>query len=131
MLQYLFRRLLYTLLTLLVLTLILSLIVEMMLPILGRSELGTQGITQVDIDRWLQDEGFRGEGINFFTRFWDWIAGFFTGDLGVSYGKNKEPISNFLWIKLANTGKLISASEVEAKFAAKRTATRARLETSD
>ena len=31
----------------------------------------------------------------------------------------------------ANTGKLISATEVEAKFAAKRTATRTRLETSD
>lgn len=107
MLRYVGWRLVYMLLTLVAVTLVLAVMLEFMLPILARSELGTQGITDYDIDLWLRQEGFRGDGINAFTRFLDWIGGLATGDLGISYGKNRTEISSFLWEKLGNTGLLM------------------------
>ncbi len=107
MLRYIGWRLVYMMITLVAVTLILAVMLDFMVPILARSELGTQGITDYDIDLWLRTEGFRGEGITAFTRFWDWISGFATGDLGISYGKNRIEISTFIWKKLGNTGLLM------------------------
>ena len=107
MLRYVGWRLVYMLFTLVAVTLILAVMLEFMVPILARSELGTQGITDYDIQLWLEKEGFRGEGVNAVTRFWDWISGFAVGDLGISYGKNRIEISTFIWEKLGNTGLLM------------------------
>ncbi len=107
MLRYVGWRLVYMFFTIVAVTLVLAVMLEFMLPILARSELGTQGITEYDIDLWLRQEGFRGEDISALTRFWDWIGGLATGDLGVSYGKNRTDISSFLWEKLGNTGLLM------------------------
>jgi peptide/nickel transport system permease protein len=72
---------------------------------LAVNELGgfaVETLSDSDYDQWLEN---RGLNVPFYTRYVNWVAGVFQGDLGRSFQKSAE-VSDLLGRALVNTGKL-------------------------
>ncbi len=99
MLVFLARRLAYMALTMLVLSLIVFLVLEFSPGSIATKVLGPYS-SEEQRAIWLEENGYNEP---LFVRYFDWLGGFVTGDLGESI-KYKVPVNDILWDRLANTG---------------------------
>ncbi len=99
MLVFLARRLAYMALTMLVLSLIVFLVLEFSPGSIATKVLGPYS-SEEQRAIWLEENGYNEP---LFIRYFDWLGGFVTGDLGESI-KYKVPVNDILWDRLANTG---------------------------
>lgn len=102
MFSYFLNRIGNIIVTMLALSVILFFLLDFNLPKLARAQVGERS-SDHDIQIWLEKEGFKRP---FVERYFEWISGFATGDMGNSY-KKRAAVSELIGEKLGNTAYLM------------------------